>query len=65
MKVDYIHSPFTFLSFTRGSKSLFVKQNNLQLVDLNLHFLLRPMSFQNIIFFFQRKQGVKFWSITS
>lgn len=60
MKVDYILSPFTFLCFTRGSKRLFIIQNNLQLVDLNLHFILRPMSFQNInLFSLSEKTGDK------
>lgn len=58
MKVDYILSPFTFIYSTRGSKSLFIIQNILQLVDQNLLFIPRAMSFQMInMFSLTEKRG--------
>lgn len=48
MKVDFALSPFTFIYSTKGSKSLFIIQNILQLVDQNLLFISRAMNFQII-----------------
>lgn len=57
MKVDYVLSPFTFIYSTRGSKSLSRIQNILQLVDQNLLFIPRAMSFQMIYFFWEKTRS--------
>lgn len=49
MKVDYVLSPFTFISSTRGPETLLRIQN---VLELNLLFIPRTMSFQMINMFF-------------